>query len=284
MVVLNRLEEMQFAIRRVAPYVTRTCIVDGGSSDGTIEWLQSKECRDMNVDFKVSKQFRYAVGNHTPRERNQYLQMAGYDGWILVSDSDEFIEEEACKNLDNLVNMAANQGAIGLCLRAHDIWEYEDGRVYDNVSDYWNPMMWKGTPGQTYVGHTHSHIHLPGVNQKWVKSGYEYRHTKTERMMWQNSNFLYWTTSKNADNVTNDDTWVEFHNLMQKYGHYDWHEFNKYMVNGNLPKEIKDYFIAKKDDENPELRAWFVDYFIFKHPEENVDKIGNVDMEWDYAV
>ena len=70
---------------------------------------------------------------------------------------------------------------------------------------------------------------------------------------------------------------------MQKHGHYDWHEFHKAVVKGCLPQEIKDWFISKKDDENPELRAWFVDYFIFRHPNENVDKVSNKDMEWDYV-
>ncbi len=253
------------------------------SNDGSIEWLQSNECKKMNVEVKVSKQFRYAIGNHTPRERDQYLRMAGHDGWLIYTDSDEFLDEEACKNFDGLISAAEKNNCDLISFQAHDVWSYEDGRVYDNVSDYRNPMMWKGYPGQHYVGHTHGSIARPGATNRVMQSGFEYQHTKSERMMWQNSTFLYWTTAENAQNNTNDWGWIKFHNLMQKYGHYDWHELHKAVVKGWLPQEIKDWFIQHKDVENPEMRAWFVDYFIFRHPNENVDKVGNKDMEWDYV-
>ena len=282
MVVLNRLDEMQTAIRRVAPHVDRTCVVDGGSTDGTIEWLESEECKKLNVDFKVSKQYRYSVGEHTPKERNQYLEMAGHEGWLLYTDSDEFLEEEACKNLRKLAEFAESNGVDGVCFRAHDVWTYEAGEVYDNVSDYWNPMFWKGYSGQHYVGHTHSSIARPGAINRWMKTGFEYKHVKTERRMWQNSTYLWWTTSGIAQNEHND-IWREFHKLMESHGHVDWHEFNKEMTKGNLPDEIKKWFIDHKDAENSEERSWFVWYFIFSHPEENTDKIGNRDMGWDYV-
>jgi len=283
MVVLNRLEEMQKTIREIAPHVTRVCVVDGGSDDGTIEWLDSEECKSLNVDYKVSKQVRLQYGNHTPRERNQYLEMAGHDGWLVYSDSDEMIDVEACKNFDGLINMAEAVDADGICFNSHDIWTYEDGQVYDNVSNYWNPMMWKGYPGQHYAGHTHSHIVRPGAANRWIKSGFQYRHIKTEWRMWLNSTYLYWTTSGVAQNVTTDPVWLGFHELMKKYGHVDWHEFNKEITAGGLPDEIKGWFIDHRNAESPEERSWFIWYFVFLHPEENVDKLDALDKVWNYV-
>ncbi len=282
-VVLNRLEEIRALCRRVSPFVDRTCILDGGSEDGTIEWLSSQEAKDLKIEFKVSKQYRYAYGNHTPNERNQYLQMAGNDGWILVLDSDEFLEEEACKNLKTLVEKAEAQNIDGLMFQAHDLWSYEDGQVYDNKSNYWHhSMLFKAYPGMKYQGHTHAGIVRPGAVNRWAKTQYEYLHVKTERMMWRNSTYLWWTTAKNADNVTDTPEWLQFHELMRRHGHIDWHEFRKVMEAGNLDPEIKKWFIENKDNDNPEMRAWFMHYFIFLHPNENIDKLSNRDREWDY--
>ena len=40
-------------------------------------------------------------------------------------------------------------------------------------------------------------------------------------------------------------------------------------------------FITHKDDVNPEARSWFVCYFMWWHPEENVDKMSNKDVQYD---
>ena len=283
-VVLNRLEEIRALCKRVSPFVDRTCILDGGSEDGTIEWLQSEEAKNLKIEFKVSKQYRYAYGNHTPNERNQYLEMAGNDGWILVLDSDEFLEEEACKNLSTLIEKAEAQNIDGLMFKAHDLWSYEDGQVYDNVSNYYHhSMLFKMYPGTKYQGHTHAGIARPGAMNRWAKTQYEYLHIKTERAMWRNSTYLWWTTAKNADNVTDTPEWLQFHELMRRHGYVDWHEFRKVMEAGNLDPEIKKWFIENKDNDNPEMRAWFMHYFIFLWPQENTEKISNRDRQWDYV-
>lgn len=285
LVTLNRLEELQYACRRVCPAVDRTCIIDGGSEDGTLEWLASQEARDLKIEFKVSKQYRYALGEHTPRERNQYLEMAGHDGWILVTDTDEFLEEEAVKNLRSMIERAEKQGVDGIAFRAHDLWSYEDGQIYDNVSDHYeySKGLFKAVPNMRYQGHTHSGLLRPGALNRWAKAPYEYLHVKNERMMWRNSTYLWWTTAKTADNVTGTPEWNQFHDLMRRHGHVDWHELRKVMEKGGIAPEIKEWMIANKDNDNPEQRAWFVHYFIFLHPEENIDKVSNKDKTWDYV-
>ena len=284
-VTLNRLEELQKNIRQTSSYVDRTIVIDGASEDGTIEWLRSEECSKLHVDFKVSKQVRLSTGNHTPKERNQYLEIAGSDGWLLIMDTDEFLEEEACKNLQNIIKEATAHGADNIGFRAHDYYTYEDGQVYDHASNYWHHSMFlKAYPNMKYVGHTHSHIVRPGATNRHFKSNYEYLHIKDERRMWQSSTYLWWTTAQTASNVTGTPEWTKFHRLMNSCGYQDWHLFNKAMDAGNIPQEIKDWFIAHKDANNPEERSWFMHYFIFKHPEENVLQISNRDKSWDYLI
>lgn len=280
LVTLNRLDELQRACRTVCPHVDRTCIVDGGSTDGSIEWLQSHEAKQLKIELLVSPQVRLARGNHTPGERNKYLEMAGSDGWILTTDTDEFLEEAACKDLRRLAEEGERDGITGYRFRAHDITLYKDGRVYDNQTDYYNPMFFKSCPGIHYVGHTHSAISRPGLGNagNWRNVNYEYIHQKTEQRIWQSSTYLFWTTARVAQNITDTPEWLEFHRLMEKYGHTDWHKFNKVMDAGQVPDEICQWFIDHRNSKNPEERAWFVHYFIFKHPELNVKKLSNIDF------
>jgi hypothetical protein len=277
LVTLNRLDELQTALRKVSPYVDKTIVIDGASEDGTIEWLSSDECKLLKVEYKVSKQYRYMYGNHTPTERNQYLDMVDpNDTWVLVTDTDEWLEEKACKELYTLAIKAEKLGYNNIGFRAHDRWTYEDGQLYDNLSNYHHhSMFFKAAKGMKYEGHTHSHLVRPGIQNKWIPSDYVYHHTKTEKALWRNSTYLWWTTSKTADNVTDSPVWLDFHSVMKKYNHLDWHEFNKLMTKGNLDQEIKDWFIAHKDSENPEAASYFIWYFIFLHPEENIKHLSS---------
>lgn len=278
LVTLNRLEELQRACRLVCPHVDRTCVVDGNSTDGSIEWLQSEEAKQLNIQLLVSPQVRLARGNHTPGERNKYLEMARDADWILTTDTDEFLEEAGCKALRALAEEGEKLNITGYRFRAHDITIYQDGRVYDNQTSFFNPMFFKNCPGIHYSGHTHSGIVRPSITNNWKNINFEYIHQKTEARMWHSSTYLFWTTARVAQNVTNAPEWLQFHDLMGKYGYLDWHVFNKVMDAGQVPEEITKWFIDHKDAENPEERAWFVHYFIMKHPELNTDRITNRDF------
>lgn len=285
MVHLNRYEELKNNIKYHAPYVDRVVVSDGESTDGSLEWLRGEGKQKYNIETIVKKQYRYPYGDHTPEARNPYLRVIDHekDTWMLCMDTDEFIDEEGLRKLPTLIAKAEKKGYDEIRFQAHDIWTYENGEVYDNVSNYWKQdMLVKVYPGMKYMGHTHSGLYRPGAINRWAKSGYEYLHKKTERQMWKNSTFLYWTTCGVAQNRTDDPSWYEFHEIMSKNGFEDWHDFNRTMEAGHIPYSIKDWFIEHKDADNPEIRAWFVYYFIFLHPEENTDNIYNRDKDWDY--
>jgi hypothetical protein len=290
MVVLNRKDEVIENLRRTCPYVDRTIIVDGGSEDGLQEWLFSDEARQLGVEPIVHKQVRMQYGNHTPTERNIYLNQmeTGSGNWALVLDSDEFLEEEALKSLHSLAERAEKTGGNSICFQAHDIWTYADGRVYDNVAEYWHhSMFFKCVPGMTYQGHTHAGVHRPGIPYRAIKSPLQYEHRKTELQMWKSSCYLWWTTSKTAQNVTTDPVWLAFHSMMKRHGYLDWHVFKKVMDKGTVADEIKQWFIDHRDDANPEAAAWFVHYFVNLHPEQNTNKLNSdtiYKVSWDYVL
>jgi len=293
MVHLNRKDELVKNIKYHAPYVDKIIISDGDSTDGSLEWLRSEEAKALNVEVVVKKQYRLQYGRHTPEARNPYLQPLKPGDWMLCLDSDEFLEEEACQKLKYFVKKAEELGFDELKFQARDIWSYETGEVYDNLAEYWKQdMLVKVVPNMSYTGDTHSGLYRPGVQGKYAKTQGEggrflhYRHEKTERMMWRNSTFLYWTTCGVAQNRTDSPDWLQFHEMMSRHGHKDWHEFNKVMETGNLPQDIKDWFVTHRNDENPEVCAYWIYYYLWLHSEENVEKLNcerHSRYTWDYV-
>ena len=283
LLTLNRIEELQKVVRHTSPWVDRTIIIDGMSTDGSMEWLQSEECKRLNVDYKFIPQHLYQYGNHNPDKRNPYIEMAGSDGWLLVMDTDEFLEEAALCKLKELAIDAEKNGYDGIKFLPHDIWTYKDGHIHDKVhTNWWAPMFWKSYPGQHYEGHTHVRIVRPGARDNWLSTSYYYKHIKDEYRLWRNSTQNYWTTIGVATNNTKDSTWENFHNIMRRYNFLDWHLLDKEMDKGYLPEEIVHWFIQHRDADNPEERSWFVYYLILKHPEENIAYLSNRDRQWDY--
>ena len=281
LLTLDRLAELQKAVRHTAPWVDRTIVIDGCSTDGSMEWLQSDECKQLRIDYKFIPQHLYQYGNHNPDKRNPYIEMAGSDGWLLVMDTDEYLEVEALQKIHGLAAEAEAGGYDGLKFLPHDLWTMEDGTVHDvKHTDWWAPMFWKSYPGQRYEGHTHVRIVRPGAKDNWKKTNWSYQHIKDERRIWRNATQNYWTTVGEAQNNKDDPTWLAFHMMMQKYGFLDWHKFDKLVTAGTVPQEIVDWFIAHKDAANPEERAWFVWYLIVLHPELNTGKLSNVDKEY----
>lgn len=290
---LNRKDELIRNINHHWKYIDRIIVSDGESTDGSLEWLQSDAARAKNVEVVVKKQYRFPYGDHTPDARNPYLQrlVPGRDNWMLCLDTDEFLEEEACQKLRYFAERAEQAGYDEVRFQARDIWTYETGEQSDNLAEYWKQDMFvKIVPGMTYRGHTHSGLFRPGAPGKWAKAQGDgqrflhYRHEKTERNMWRNSTFLYWTTCGTAQNRTDSPDWLQLHGIMDGHGFKDWHDLDRAMVTGNLPSDITDWFIDHRNDENPEARAWFIWYFVYLHPEENVNHLGNSDRDWNYVV
>ena len=289
-VVLNRREEVVANLRKTCPYVDRAIVVDGGSEDGTQEWLQSDEAKSLGIECIVHKQVRLQYGDHTPMERNIYLSKMDTSpgNWALILDSDEFLEQKALENLRYLAIEAEKEDINTICFQAHDIWTYVDERVYDNVAQnyFHHSMFFKTHPGMHYRGHTHAGLIRPGMNYRNVNTSLQYIHKKHELTMWESSTFLWWTTDSPAKNSTNNPIWLDFHYMMQRHNFYDWHDLKKAMIVGEVPEEIKQWFIDHREDENPEAAAWFVHYFIHLHPEENINKMrsNKYNADWDYVL
>lgn len=272
LVHLNRLPKLQKAVRHHAPHVDRTIVIDGGSQDGSIEWLNSKECKDMNVEVYV-----HPWVDDPPGHRNLYLKYAGTDTWVLVTDDDEYLEEPVIWTIKQIADEAEKNEVTLVCFNSHDIQTTPNGSVWENQSSYWNPMFFKMGPGVRYGGHTHVGLaRLPG--KVWQHPG-KYFHVKTVADQWLRGARNYWTTAQEAQNI-HDAQWRGFKSLRELHGYTYFYQMVDDMRAGTIPEEIVKWFIDHRDDDNAEVRAYFVSYLVFMHPELNTG-ISNRDFEYD---
>lgn len=270
----SRLNEVKTVIRRTSPHVDRTIVIDGGSTDGIIEWLSSEECKKLNVEVHV-----HPWMDDPPGQRNRYLRYADGDDWLIILDADELLEEPALYTLHQLAEESEKNGVTLVGFQSHDIIidNINNGPVYENLAEHWAPSFFKHGPEVHYTGHTHVTLHaLPGVR---FNSHYRYFHIKTVADQWIRSSRNYWTSAKIAQNIR-DDTWKHFRELCTSYGFKYFYELIASMRCNTIPENLIKFIIDNRDNDNPELRSLFVVYFVLLHPELNPG-ISNQDFKYD---
>lgn len=274
MASFNRFEESRKWVERHCPFVDRTIVIDGGSWDGSLDYFNSDDCLAYRVECYV-----HPWVDDPPGQRNKYLERID-GGWVLVLDCDEMLELPALYKLRQLAQDAENNGCDGVAFRAHDIQIEPEGGIYESLSNYYNRLFFKASPKMKYIGNTHVALYRPDMRDRCMKTEYKYYHIKPWADVFFRACRNYWTTCAVADNRNDDPSWIEFKRMVSEDGFKYFYQFAEYMKKGLIDPKFKSWFIAHKDDENPEARSWFVSYFTFLHPEENVDKISNKDMPY----
>lgn len=275
MASFNRLEESKVYIRRHSPFVDRTIVIDGGSWDGSLDYFNSQECKDLKVECYV-----HPWVDNPPEQRNKYLDLIK-DGWVLVLDCDELLELNAIYKLRYIAKEAEDKGCDGIAFRAHDIQVEPEGGIYESLSNYYNRLFFKASLKMRYFGHTHVGLYRPDMRDRCMKTEYQYYHIKPWADVFFRACRNYWTTCAVADNRNDDPAWLEFKQMVSDTGFQYFYQFAEYLKKGNIEQKFKDWFIRNKESQNPEARSWFVSYFMFLHPEENLQGLGNVDLTYD---
>lgn len=120
MIVLNEEKFLKRSLTNVAPYVDEMIIVDGGSTDKTLEIARSFNARIFQSPWKED----FAA------QRNISLKHAKND-WILVIDADEIYEK---KLLEALQSLALNN--IGIDAFAFPRKNFIDGKQTSAYPDH----------------------------------------------------------------------------------------------------------------------------------------------------
>ena len=112
MIVLNEEAFLKRCLRNVSPYVDEIIIVDGGSTDATLEIAKSFNARIIHAPWK----------ENFSAQRNISLRHAKKN-WILVIDADEVYEKKLLEELQSLA-----QNTIGIEAFAFPRKNYIDGK------------------------------------------------------------------------------------------------------------------------------------------------------------
>jgi hypothetical protein len=275
-VVKDRPHELIKVVRTHAPFVDRSLIVLHGSCKESEDFLESEECKRLNIEW-----FVIDVPYHPPTLRNAYLEKLPVGSWCIHMDCDEFLEEPGCYQLRSMVEAAEKQNVNRVAFNAHDIRVGFNGEIWDNKSNYYNPVLFKVFPGIEWSGETHGGIHTPGVAPKIAQIPYRYFHIKTTASEFLRGCKNYWSTGEVAQNNIEVPEWKEFKALCTAHGFSTFDDIYVAMVKGNLYEDLKQWFILQRNNENSEARSWFVVYFGLMHPEENTFLAGNRDLPYD---
>lgn len=297
--VTNRFEMMRANIERAYPYFDKFVIVDGGSTDGSVEWLKEQEKVDL-VEFKWCDNF--------PLSRNQYLNRVGElreDGEIslcCVADDDEFYSQFCLEHLRDFALQMLQNNFNQLAIRCRSVSiDREGNRVWESLDDFWKPLIFFWEPGIHYADtRLHETMIQPSGQRQTRAQSFEdtpneilYEHIKQENVIWPRGMRNFYTFGGGPNLGPRQPLWLPFRKLLEEAGTFEnWTEVEAYLAKGNITQDLKDWLIKyrceglhagegddgcgfehegrmdQKYDGSSEIRECFLTYFVWFHPEE----------------
>ena len=308
--VTNRLEMMKANIERAYPYFDQFVIIDGGSTDGSVEWLKEQEKVDL-VEFKWCDNF--------PLSRNQYLNRVGElresdeISLCCVHDDDEFYSEYLMKNLNGIASQMIQNNINQFAIRCRSVSIDRDmNRVWESLDDFWKPLIFLWEEGIHYADTILHESLMPPSGQRQVRAQdfvdtdheMTYEHIKKENVIWPRGMRNFYTFGGGPNLGEKQAHWRPFREMLARAGDFEnWTAVEAYLEAGNIAQELKDWFIkhrlegtsteehgiehdARQDayDGASEIRECFLTYFVWFHPEELPEELLEKDKNYkDYA-
>lgn len=253
----NRLEEIKPYIGTVLPYIDKFIFIDGGSEDGTVEYLKSLNTIPLkDVPLGKHKEDIVEVYVHQWQDRfsgqrNNYLtkfKERNYDGWVIVSDSDEHYPVESLKHIRELIPKIEAKGYSGIQVQVIDITVDDDDFnkiINSKKNEYWKALIFKYNPGLRYEGEPHET--LVGIPIRWFKSTsdnifYEHKRSKLHILKRATENYFISNSNRYSER------WAEFRYVCTKNGILNFKEYWKLFEKYELPKDVEEWIRTHKDD------------------------------------
>ncbi len=298
--VTNRLGTMVPNLERAFPYFDHFLVVDGGSTDGTIAWLEQQPKVEL-INFKWCDSF--------PRSRNQYFKKVASIrepdeiSVCCVADDDEFYSEALMHNINIIAQQIIENQSNQLAIRCRSVTLDKDlNRIAETVDEFWKPLIFIWEPGILYEDSentAHETLLMPS-GQRQIKANdfagtdqeIMYEHIKREGVVWQHGLRNFYTCGSGHHLKDNQPLWRPFLELLSRHGTFEsWTDVEEYLSKGNIAPEIKEWFIKHRkhglpscDPQFTEIREGFLAYFIWYHPEELPKELLNQDKDYmDYS-
>lgn len=274
----DRLEQTKECVRRVSPYVNRIIFVQNDFQGQDEEILEELSKCPINIIHKPWI-------DHFSAYRNRYLS-AVKDGWMLVSDPDEWFNPTALRMLREFVEHSGFGSRYNIvAFNSHDTTYTDDykSKIESHASGWWKQLLYKYYPGMHYTGVVHeamlfpSDLHIRGVPAP-PDAWYEHVKTKAEVTERGVRNFFTGGGGVN-DQGKLFPAWKELRaKLLLELGIDTFAKFQSYLKAGNIAPWLKEWILQYRNRDNPEtswmnseIRQVFYYYFVRLHPEENTE-------------
>ena len=261
----NRLAETTACLEKYLPYVDRAVIVDGGSIDDTIITMRNWSEEEPKLDF-----YLHPWRDNFPWQRNNYLSRVEDNTWALVSDPDEMFETATLEVMRDMIEAAETRGKDMVGFQCRSVSYKGPKRVWENLDEYHKRLLFKKYPETRYVGNPHEG--LTGHPQRMMNTSYIYEHVKQENVIWHRGARNLFVGGGGPNLGDRNHRWTDLREIASSLGLENWHDFDKYLVAGNIDARIKHWMNKYKDlggfDGSSEHREMWKLYFLTYHPEE----------------
>jgi len=298
MIVTDRLNTMRLNLTRAFPYFDEFIVVDGGSTDGTLEWLATQPNVHV-INFPWCDDF--AASRNQYLEKIEELRKSDEVSVYCRCDDDEFFSQTLLENVktiaDELVSANLNMASV----RCRSITLDRDlNRVAESLDDFWKQLIHIWEPGLHYDRVVHETLVFPsGSRQSPIRdfAGTDnevlYEHIKKEYVTWPRGLRNFFLNGGGVPpQADRQQLWFEFKDMIAKHGDFKtYRDFEAYLAKGNIVQEIKTWFTTYRllglpsyDAKFTEIREAFLTYFIWYHPEELPQELIAEDKDYmDYV-
>lgn len=281
MIGTNRLHEIKPYIEQALFYVDKFIFIDGGSEDGTIDYLNG--LNDLESYKDKVEVYVHPWQDKFSAQRNNYLNKLderNYKGWCLVSDSDEHFTIDTLIALKNIINEADEKDFNSVQFQVKDVVIHDidgEGEITSDINDYWKLLLYRYYPNLRYYGEPHET--LIGVSIKPMKTNYIYTHTRSQVKVHERAVENFFISNSNRYS----DKWAEFRFLCTINNIMNFKEFFIKFKNGDLSEDIEKWLIDHKDDNedgDSEVREMYKLYYEILHKDKLINEkdINEKDM------
>lgn len=261
----NRLSETAACVERYLPYVDRVVIVDGGSIDDTVFYFRNWAQQEPKIEYYLSP-----WKDDFSWQRNNYLDKVQDNTWALVSDPDELFEEETLKALPALIELAESKNMNMVGFQCRSVSYKGPERVWESLDNYWKRLLFKKVRGAKYVGNPHEGLN--GFPHRIMDTKYIYEHIKQENVIWHRGARNMFCGGGGPNLGRSNERWIRLRRICNDLNLRNWHDYEKYLLKGDIDQRVKDWMIEHKDvdgwDGASEHREMYKLYFEVYHPEE----------------
>jgi arylsulfatase A-like enzyme/SAM-dependent methyltransferase len=184
LIVRNEADLIDLYLDNTLPYVDELVILEGGSTDGTLERIRARGSEKIRLVVWPQESAQFSRGWREPDRRNAAIDLTTRQ-WILKKDADEFFREEDFLRLRSLLQ--GPQDRL-ICFPRLNFWgDPEHIRLDTDADPHWHPdyqgnlwpaslgLRWSNVPlhcqleraGRVF-SRTENHDEIPIYHYHWA--------------------------------------------------------------------------------------------------------------------